>query len=83
MKKFVVEITKGARSCLECGRKIEKNTSCLAFKYGSSYYSVSANLCRVCILTIQEEMYQFDIDLAKKSVYKKLTKEGKQICIKS
>jgi len=83
MKKFVVEVTKGARGCLECGRKIEKNTSCLSFRYGTSYYSVSANLCRVCMLNIQEEMYQLDLGLAKKSAIKKLNKEGKQICIKS
>ncbi len=83
MKKFIIDITKGTRSCLGCGRKIEKNTTCLTFKYGSSYYSVSANLCRVCILNMQEDMYHLDLEIAKNSAIKKLKRTVNKSCIKS
>jgi len=72
-KEFKVEIAKKMRNCLHCGGLIEKNEACLTFKYGESYYSITANLCRVCILEIQEEIYQINIGTIKKQ-YQKLTK---------
>ena len=70
-KEFRVEVAKKTRRCINCDNEIEKNFSCIAFRYGSSYYSISANLCRVCILDMQEEMYHIDLDSARKKSSKK------------
>jgi riboflavin synthase alpha subunit len=57
-KEFRVETAKKRRRCINCGDSIYKDDACLTFRYGSSSYSVSANICRVCILDNLEKMYQ-------------------------
>lgn len=57
-KEFKVEISEKSRKCYNCDSEIPKGEACITF-YS---YHVRANLCRVCIINMQEEIYQANID---------------------
>jgi hypothetical protein len=46
---FYVEEAKKKRHCTKCKAGIKKGESCLTFRRGSGMYSVSVNMCRLCV----------------------------------
>ncbi len=54
-KEFRMEPAIRHRTCLKCKNTIIPGEKCLKFRYGSSYYKVTANLCRNCMLRMVHE----------------------------
>ena len=52
MKSFQYQVALRDRVCDNCRLTIYKGERCLRFTYGSSYYKVTANLCRTCMLNM-------------------------------
>jgi RNase P subunit RPR2 len=48
-KEFNMETAIRHRNCNYCGNIIPPGEKCLRFRYGSSYYKITANLCRNCM----------------------------------
>ena len=48
-KEFRMEPAIRMRVCTNCENIISPGEKCLRFKYGSSYYKITANLCRQCM----------------------------------
>lgn len=51
-KTFEMQTAIRSRQCTKCRNTIFPGEECLRFKYGSSYYTITANLCRICMLTM-------------------------------
>ena len=54
-KEFKMEPAIRQRICTHCRNIISPGEKCLKFRYGSSYYKVTANLCRNCMLRMVHE----------------------------
>ena len=54
-KEFRMEPAIRNRNCNHCGNIIPPGEKCLRFRYGSSYYKITANLCRNCMLRMLYE----------------------------
>lgn len=68
-KQFKVEIAQRRRLCHNCGDAIPRGEACLKFNYlGTGVQSVNANLCRSCLVNIQEEIYQTNMGVLKRKI---------------
>ena len=80
-KCFKVEVAQRRRICLHCGEAIPKGEACLKFTFNgrSGPQSVNANICRSCLVNIQEEIYQTNMGTLKNKFQDLLSKqENKQ-----
>lgn len=56
-KEVKVETAIKSRICYTCAGTIPKGEACIVFRA----YQTSANLCRVCIIDMQEQIYQANV----------------------